>query len=391
MAFVVCAILPLVLLMIGHRYPCWAIADHHWLAAAGTIGDSFGLANAAFSGAAMITALFAIMSQSKELELQRKYSIEASDDAKADAVFEMYKEFSLKEKQRLGGWITLKKFMRSPLYRKYVVKTSNLAEFHEHRFSEELWADFRDDLNAPEVYATFESARAKENSDRHDLLDILNFFSVLALRKARPETFRRCNFFYDWWGPPMWYYALKVEQYRLTINEIDRTRLLEREWISMLVRLDEIYGACTESELAVRQQLLRDSGDIEKRKDLVTKVLEQIENISFVHDHVSRKVDAHDPLAIKLLEHIYKKEEYLVPYDLPEQEKLFKRLRLLEHIQYAERIDWKALTPGCNIVNPQVMKLTDEGKQFVKKYGNVTEKDSPAKPSPDDSPPAIGG
>ena len=46
--------IPLLLLLAGHFWPEWAVADHHWLSAAGTIGDTFGLANAAFSGMAMV-------------------------------------------------------------------------------------------------------------------------------------------------------------------------------------------------------------------------------------------------------------------------------------------------------------------------------------------------
>ncbi len=161
----------------------------------------------------------------------------------------------------------------------------------------------------------------------------------------------------------MWFYALHLEQNRLELSESVRDRILEREWIGMLVRLDDIFNACTKDELKIRMQLRDCENDI-ARKQLIGTVLVSLENNPLVRNHVKKIVDAHDELAVEVLKHIAMPMEYLVPDNATDQLALKKRLRLLQEIEFISGLDIDRLAPRMDLVGSGAA-VTAAGRAFL--------------------------
>lgn len=347
--------------------PRWPEIDRYWfewLAAAGTIGDAFGLANATLSGTAMIIAFYAIYCQMQEFRASQISMRKTADDANDDAVFVMHQEFTHKQEQRKAAWNVLSRFLKSENYRRFVIETCDPALFHDYRFTPELWLEFQGDFHPRPEYDSYELTQELDSRERHDFNDVLNFFNVLALRKAHDTTFQRCNFYYDWWGPPIWFYALHIEFYRLHVASPEfREQMLERHWIAMLVRLDEIFGACTTEELNKRKELYS-CEDLDRRKLLLREVMTNIVEVPIVRQHVDGITDAYDQLATKLLKHFKSGTEYLVPGDTCERVALSKRLQFLVEYEFLTAFEIENLEPGVNLID--MASITQKGIEFLR-------------------------
>jgi len=230
---------------------------------AAKIGDAYGAFNALFGSLATLAVGVAIFlqqeqlrMQKEELELQRREmklqreemrrSSEASkdiaEDNKANAIVDLYQQYATEYfyNTSRAAWRVLANCVQHKEYAEYVVNCFFVTEYEIDRFKEHLVPLLRNTYSS-EKYPELADVERIENDDRPRLYDFLNFLNVLALRRGPIEIFERCDFFYDWWRPLLWWITdLRYEAYES--DPVKQRYCMPLKWKEMLIRLDEIYG-----------------------------------------------------------------------------------------------------------------------------------------------------
>jgi hypothetical protein len=218
----------------------------HSLAAAAALISAF-----AFAGLIYTTLL-----QRKELELQRaelqatreelKRTAEANAsiarDNKANAVFEMYKAFNSEhfEEVRSRSWRLFVHCARSRPYFDKFTSVFFCTQGNSDTLTPELMTGLRSLYGLAEDVPDA-NVHVLEHRDTHNAVSVMNFFNTLASRDAPKDAFRRCDFFYDWWRPFLWWIADTVEARYQSLSETERNYVIHPVWSEMLQKLDDIY------------------------------------------------------------------------------------------------------------------------------------------------------
>lgn len=242
--------------------------------ARGLFGDKFGAINALFSSLALAGIIFTIFLQRRELKLQReeliltrhelfknaKASKQISEDTKANAIVDLFQTRTSKYFYNLStaAWNVLMNCLANKKYLDYVVSTFFISEYSldRHKKIEDIIYTLYSDRIEPNNVENKKKILALENDERHRLDDLINYFSVIALREAPPEVFDKCDFFYDWWRPLFWWIAderyAAYEKDELKIKYSTKPKQLE-----ILERLDKIYGFETIKDKQLRWEIGR--------------------------------------------------------------------------------------------------------------------------------------
>jgi hypothetical protein len=203
-----------------------------------------------------------LQNQRKELSLQRlelgytrdelRKSAEANkqiaEDTKANAIVDLYQThtseyFSLLKQ---AAWRVLIRCMANKEYSDYLVSTFFVTEYEEPLSDESkniIYKAYQEDMKDNSIEEKVRILKL-EDSERHRLDDFINFYSVIALRNAPKEIFEKCDFFYDWWRPLLWWISDKRQSEYLKDPQKQKysSKLHQLEILS---KLDSIYGFVT--------------------------------------------------------------------------------------------------------------------------------------------------
>lgn len=209
-------------------------------------GDSFGALNTFFSSFAFLFIALSFNLQRKELEEQRKYTRETAEETKANAIVDLYQIYTSESFHQAGmnAWKVLLNCVKCKEYSDFVVNTNFVTEYNKRRIDTKLFNILRDkdmydgDLN-PVIF--------HENEDRHRLLDVMNFFNILSLRynpeeESMKKVFDRCDFFYDWWRPLLWWHSDEIDKKYDELDPSLHKFIIKPKWNGMLERLDILYA-----------------------------------------------------------------------------------------------------------------------------------------------------
>ena len=197
--------------------------------------------------------------QRKELSLQRKElrltreefkktaeaNMQIAEDTKANAIVDLYQTYTNDYFFRLSGsaWGILMRCLKNKDYSDYVVSTFFVSEYCAMLSDDTKKIIFS--AYAEEITNDSEEEKArilkKDNEERHRLDDFINFLSVLALRNAPKEVFEKCDFFYDWWRPLLWWISDK--RHAAYLVDLKKQKYSSKpHHLEILSKLDSIYG-----------------------------------------------------------------------------------------------------------------------------------------------------
>jgi hypothetical protein len=191
----------------------------------------------------------------KELKKTAEANRQIAEDTKANAIVDLYQTYTTDYFFNLSkaAWRVLMRCMSNKEYSDYVVSTFFVSEYSStlsDDIKETIYAAF-----ASEMLSDDESEKLRilqiDNEERHRLDDFINFYSVLALRNAPKEIFEKCDFFYDWWRPLLWWISDKRKA--AYAKDLEKQKYsTELHHLEILERLDFIYGFQTLKDPAER-------------------------------------------------------------------------------------------------------------------------------------------
>ena len=245
----------LFLFVVVFYFVCFNNGISHDQAIWGQFGDFLGgVLNPLFSVAAFIGLLITITLQlralkisSDELELTRtelektaSANQTIAEDNKANAIVDLYQIYTNDYfyKLSVAAWQILEVAVKDSDYCKFLVTTFFVTEYKNPRIANHSLVE---KIKTHLQLSDGEDARVIENDYRHRLDEMINFFNIIALRKAPQEVFERCDFFYDWYRPLLWWIAdLRLASY---LRDEQKQKYCTRPFHQKgLERLDQIYG-----------------------------------------------------------------------------------------------------------------------------------------------------
>ncbi|MCU0491592.1 MAG: hypothetical protein MUD01_08390 [Chloroflexaceae bacterium] len=219
----------------------------------------FGGLNSLFSALAFAGLIFTIFQQQAELELQRqelaatrkelRATAEANQavaqDSQSNALSALYQQFNQDDfiKVRLEAWQVLTQCIKHKDYCDFVIHSL---------FASGKWSQKRTDALSQKIHTFYpqnedsdlEDAIKADTKARHSLGNVMNFYNMLSLRKAPKAVFERCEFYYDWWRPLLWWFSDAIFEVYNGDPDI-QAYCREPKWDVMLLELDRIYGFAT--------------------------------------------------------------------------------------------------------------------------------------------------
>lgn len=228
------------------------IAENHQKELGGQIFEGIG---ALFSGLAFIGIIFTIFLQSNELQLQRKeleYTrIELKKTAEANlaivqdnkelSVFELYKEFKSAYLQDItkSAWRIFINCLKSKTYCDYFLNTYYCVDYTPGKFTQKIANEVESSYPST-IRESLEELTRVESDDRYKLDYLINFFQILSFR-LNSEFMKKCDFYYDWWRPLLWWLAdIRLNNYNTDGDK--QEYCIKPNLTETLLELDKIYG-----------------------------------------------------------------------------------------------------------------------------------------------------
>lgn len=215
---------------------CWPImarlmSNASDLQSLGQFGDMFGSINALFSVITLSGLIYSIASQ----------RLEQNRDEKARAMIALYELHTTVRHHEITqkAWRVLHRCITSKNYCDFVVSTFFVTKYKLPRLSSDI-IDFlkthptTKGLSDDDIIQT-------ENDERHKLTDAMNFFNIISLRESPEDLFRRCEFYYDWWRPLLWWLWDLIEAQYAQLTTEEKKVTIKPQWDSMLTELDRRY------------------------------------------------------------------------------------------------------------------------------------------------------
>jgi len=218
----------------------------------GQFGDFLGgVLNPLFSVAAFLGLLLTIMLQlralkisSDELELTRTELAKTAlanqtiaEDNKANAIVDLYQIYTNDYFYELSraAWKVLEIAVKDYDYCNFLVSTFFVTEYKSPRLDDDLLDKIKTHFDS------HEDVKRLENDYRHRLDEMINFFNIIALRNAPKEVFEKCDFFYDWYRPLLWWICdLRLSAYM--VDENKQRYCTSPSHHKGLKILDSVYG-----------------------------------------------------------------------------------------------------------------------------------------------------
>jgi len=144
---------------------------------------------------------------------EKKRDAALKKEADVKSYLELYQYYTSPEfrEKRTIAWQVLVRAIENDKYAEYLVDQAFAGRYDAWPPDEELYG-----IICPEYYSRGNHFRQamlyQEREDRHKLDAVVNFFQLLAIKDLPDETFRLCDFYYDFWRPMLYWYAKKLNE-----------------------------------------------------------------------------------------------------------------------------------------------------------------------------------
>jgi hypothetical protein len=205
--FTIVVLLAIILYLKKFASPIFSDDKDHWT----QFGNFFAAVLNPYLSALLVITTVYIAWWLNNYEKKRDAALKKEADVKS--YLELYQYYTSPEfrEKRTIAWQVLVRAIENDEYAEYLVDQAFAGRYGARPADEDLY-----NIICPECYSQGDHFKQAilylERENRHKLDAVVNFFQLLAIKDLPDETFRLCDFYYDYWRPMLYWYAKKLNE-----------------------------------------------------------------------------------------------------------------------------------------------------------------------------------